>query len=403
MADRAIDPRSLGLYPPERYELPDFPFHRFDPGRPISWVWGYSLQQCAPVLVPELIAYYGAAGSLPGETALVYECSNGCALGGCLEEAIVHAILEVAERDAFLLTWHARRIVPRLDLATAADPAVPLLAATITRQTGYRVVVFETTVEHGIPCTWALASHPDDDPGVAKLACTGGSALHPSRAALNALTELGPILAQLANRYPRNRERAVMMTENPSAVRQMDEHSLLYACPEVRHRLDFLWAGDTTPFRAPDSDFLHADLREDMQALIHRYLDSGLDVIIVDQTTPEHRSESLHCVKAIVPGTLPMTFGHDYRRLDGLPRLSRLLTGAINDQPHPFPLDTAYTQMLDRCAELVEPQGGPGSNWRRPRHGRRSCVHRCRTRRTGARPRCRAGAVPATGFHRAPV
>ena len=122
-----------------------------------------------------------------------------------------------------------------------------------------------------------------------------------------------------------------------SYFQQMDEHSLLYACPEVRHRLDFLWAGDTTPFRAPDSDFLHADLREDMQALIHRYLDSGLDVIIVDQTTPEHRSESLHCVKAIVPGTLPMTFGHDYRRLDGLPRLSRLLTGAINDQPHPFP------------------------------------------------------------------
>lgn len=337
VADRALDPRSLGLYPAERYEVPDFPFRRFDPERPIAWVWGYSFQRRAPVLVPELIAYYGAASSLPGEVALVYECSNGCALGGCLEEAIIHAILEVAERDAFLLTWHARSIVPQLDLATASDPAIPLLAATITRQTGYRVAVFDTTVEHRIPCTWALAIHPEDDPGVAKLACTGGSALDPSRAALNALTELGPILAQLASRYPRNRERAARMTEDPSAVREMDDHSLLYASCEVKHRLDFLWAGETTRLPAPDPDFLHVDLRDDMEALVHRYLDAGLDVIIVDQTTPEHRSQDLHCVKAIIPGTLPMTFGHDYRRLDGLPRLSRRLSGSLNDQPHPFP------------------------------------------------------------------
>jgi len=34
------------------------------------------------------------------EPRLVFETSNGCALGSCLEEAILHGILEVAERDA---------------------------------------------------------------------------------------------------------------------------------------------------------------------------------------------------------------------------------------------------------------------------------------------------------------
>src|SRR5699024_3898192 len=68
----------------------------------------------------------------------------------------------------------------------------------------------------------------------------------------------------------------------------------------------------------------------------------------VDQTTAEHRAEGFSCAKVIVPGLVPMTFGHDYRRLTGLPRLltvprvlghrERDLTPEeLNPHPHPFP------------------------------------------------------------------
>ncbi|GAA3437954.1 hypothetical protein GCM10018954_075680 [Kutzneria kofuensis] len=50
----------------------------------------------------------------------------------------------------------------------------------------------------------------------------------------------------------------------------------------------------------------------------------------------------------IIPGTLPMTFGHEFRRVHGLPRLHRvpqalgyrdmpLRPEEINPYPHPFP------------------------------------------------------------------
>jgi ribosomal protein S12 methylthiotransferase accessory factor len=39
------------------------------------------------------------------------------------------------------------------------------------------------------------------------------------------------------------------------------------------------------------------------------------NVIVVDQTTPEHRAGGCSCVKVIVPGMLPVTFGHESRRL----------------------------------------------------------------------------------------
>ena len=95
--DHALNPLTLGVHTNEHYNRDGFPFKPFDPDYEQNWVWGYSLSQNRPILVPESIAYY----SLGHRDAYVYETSNGCAIGGSLEEAIFHGILEVVERDAF--------------------------------------------------------------------------------------------------------------------------------------------------------------------------------------------------------------------------------------------------------------------------------------------------------------
>ena len=48
-------------------------------------------------------------------------------LGGSLEEAIFHAILEAAERDSFLLAWYARLPLRQLDLGSSEDPELRLM------------------------------------------------------------------------------------------------------------------------------------------------------------------------------------------------------------------------------------------------------------------------------------
>lgn len=352
MADRALDPRQLGLYPPDRYELPGFRCRPFDPERPLSWVWAYSLTRGEPVLVPQLIAYYGLQ-DLAGEPPLAYECSSGCALGSCLEEAVLHAILEVAERDAFLLTWYGRLPAPRVDLGSAASPQVPLAAATIERETGYRVGAYDITVDHGIPCACVLAWHPGEDPGRAKAACAAAAHPDPERAILNALGELGPMLANLTERYPQLQDRAAGLVTDPDRVVSMSDHSLLAAHPAAFGRLSFLTAAqDARPVAksfGPDRRLRPAgDLAGDLAQLAERFAELGLDVLVVDQTTPEHRVTGLACVKVLIPGTLPMTFGHRYRRTDGLPRLHAMpqLLGhsagpldpaQVNPDPHPFP------------------------------------------------------------------
>jgi ribosomal protein S12 methylthiotransferase accessory factor len=352
--DMAVDPRTLGLYPPDHYARPGFPFQPFDVGRACRWVWGYSFARHEPILVPQTYAYYRAHVAEPDDPSFAYEISNGCALGSCLEEAILYGILEVVERDAFLMTWYARLPAARIDLSSARDRSIPMLAEAFEAETGYRLSAFDITMEHGIPSVWAMAVCPPgtDQPA---LACSAGAHLDPEQAARGALCELGPILTDLIGRYPDTAERGRAMARDPSLVVSMNDHSVLYANHEASSRLEFLTTSaqsrsfaDIQSRHGTADAFQNTDLTDDLAELLRRLRCHGLDVVVVDQTTPEHRAGGFCCVKVIVPGMLPMTFGHDNRRIDGLPRLfevPRLLgyrdralpPQDVNPHPHPFP------------------------------------------------------------------
>ncbi|MCX2951565.1 TOMM precursor leader peptide-binding protein [Lentzea sp. NEAU-D7] len=340
--ERAIDPRRLGLHPPEHYDLPGFPYRRFTPDEVCRWVWGYSFGQRRPVLVPERNVHYGQSDDRP----FCYELANGCALGSCLEEAIFHGVLEVLERDAFLLTWYTRARAPRIDLATAADPEVRLVAAAITTETGYRVECYDITPDHGVPCVWALARNDTDEPATISAAAAGPSL---ERAAAGALAELGPMVPTVRGHFPGHADQARRLAADGSQVRSMIDHYLVYGVREAAGRLAFLTEGaEQIAFPGPVEGFQHDDLSDDLRFLIGRLAQTGLDVIAVDLTTPEHRAGGLRCVKVLVPGTVSMTFGEQNRRTWGLPRLldpavthgrgAPVRTHAdLNPDPHPFP------------------------------------------------------------------
>jgi ribosomal protein S12 methylthiotransferase accessory factor len=312
----AIDPRTLGSHGPDALLRPGFGLSRFSSSRDYDWVWAYSFQRDERVLVPVDVAYYGLNRPSARHRCFVYETSNGCAVGGCREEAVLHGLLEVAERDAFLLTWYGRRSVPELVGTTAGVTLLDI-----------------TTVEQRVPCVLAIARSPD---GPAFACATAAHPASVSAAAEHAVTELGPFAADLAVRYRRHRDTARAMAENPDLVRRMGDHALAYADPVAAARTAFLFETATDGIQS--DPIATDDLRDDVLAMVERYTSVGLDVLVVDQTTAELRERELACVKVIVPGTLPMTFGHAYRRVHGLPRLAAHANGGpINPWPHPFP------------------------------------------------------------------
>ncbi|MFD0696483.1 TOMM precursor leader peptide-binding protein [Paenibacillus sp. GCM10027628] len=345
LEDQALDPVNLGVHAKEQYAQPGFPFTAFDPDRPIDWVWGYSFLQERPILVPEQLAYY----SMGCGHSFVSESSNGCALGGSLEEAIFYGILEVVERDSFLMTWYAQLPLPRLDPYSANDRELQLMIERLRAVAGFDVYFYNSTMEHGIPSVWGIAKNRKQT-GV-NLICAAGAHPDPVRAMKGAVHELAGMVLNLDKKFEENREAYVRMFHDSSLVHQMEDHSLLYALPQAQERLQFL-LDENRPMRSFEEEFKrearHVDLTDDLKDVLQAFRRLNLDVIVVDLSAPEIIRNGLHCVKVLIPGMLPMTFGHHFTRVTGLERVLRipvelgyakqpLTLEDLNPYPHPFP------------------------------------------------------------------
>ncbi|SCF35204.1 ribosomal protein S12 methylthiotransferase accessory factor [Micromonospora viridifaciens] len=346
VADRALYPPRLGTHPASSYAREDFRYRAFDPDTVVDWVWAYSFRESGRVLVPERFAFWGPRHDQ--EVSFCYDTSNGCALGNSAEEAVLHGLREVAERDSFLLTWYRRLALPEVALPTDGELGALLRKARLF--TGFDFRCFQSTMEYHLPTFWLVACRAQPGDGPAVLA---GSGAHPDprQAVTGGLHELiGSILAT-RHSYPRRRPEALRMLDDPTLIRRMEDHSLVGALPEARDRYSFLLdaarptvALDEIPGTVADHD---PDIRGDLHRAVGDLLAVGLDVLVVDQTMPELARNGLHCTRVIVPGLVPMTFGHLNRRTEGLPRLtdgtglpypSQLADGEeVGDVPHPFP------------------------------------------------------------------
>ncbi len=342
-----LDPRVSGLYSDD--------FHRavpevrpFDPARPIPWVWGWSLRDQRPVLVPEIIAYYHAPGGLANR--FVQESSNGCASGGSPAEAVYFGLMEVIERDAFLLAWYGRAPLTEIDATASRNPATRTMIDRLAMY-GYRARFFDTRITFPVPVVTAVAERVDG--GTGRLCFGAGAGLDPEAALAAGLCEIATDAVNLRSRTVREQARLRAMAADFSQMRVLHDHPLVYGLPEMAGHADFLLRGDrgpaTTPARiAAECLEPTLDLREDTERCVEAVTAAGFDVIVVDQTMPEQRDLGFHTAAVIVPGLLPIDFGWSRQRALTMPRMRTALReaglvaadlgpGDLNPAPHPFP------------------------------------------------------------------
>jgi ribosomal protein S12 methylthiotransferase accessory factor len=344
----AVDPRETGLYTDD--------FHRanpwvppFTPDRPIPWVWGWSLRDARPRPVPEVLAYYHKPGI---EHRFVQESSNGCASGGSLEEAVLSGLMEVLERDAFLLAWHGMQPLPEIDPATSADPHTRVMVERMAMY-GYRARFFDTRITFPVPVVTAVAERFDG--GLARMCFGAGAALDPEAALAAALCEIATDSVQLLQRFRRDEAGYRAMAEDYEKITSLHDHPLVYAVPEMGRHADFLLRPASPPepvgvagLRWSRADGSGPDVRDDLLAAVDAVTSAGFDVVVVDQTAPEQRALGLHTVKVLVPGLLPLDFGWTRQRARHMPRMRTALREAglrpddlaeadLNPGPHPFP------------------------------------------------------------------
>ncbi|MFD4127802.1 TOMM precursor leader peptide-binding protein [Streptomyces globisporus] len=347
LTGQALNPADCGFYTPRTYAT-DPLVSPFDPDRPIPWVWGHSLRDDAPILVPARLAHYSAGVDADN---FVFECSNGCATGGSLEEAILFGLLELVERDAFLLAWYGRARLTEIDLTGATAPAVRSMLDRAALH-GYDVHAFDTRMDLAVPVVTALAVRRDGGPGTLSFSAAAG--FDPSDTVEAALSEVLTYIPHLPYQVAERRAELEDMERDFTKVRHLKDHAQLYGLPSMaRHAAEYLEPAAVLPVAEAFADWeplrpRTGDLLDDLRLLRDGLTGAGYDVIAVDQTTPEQHRMGLHTVSTVVPGLLPLDFGWSRQRALHMPRLRTAPRAAgrraddlpeaeIKAVPHPFP------------------------------------------------------------------
>lgn len=343
---RVLDPRDSGLYAEEFYADTDELVPFTDDLR-IPWVWGYSLRDSASILVPEVLAYYHS--TVP-EQRFVQECSNGCASGGSLVEATYCGLMELIERDAFLLSWYGKVSLPEIDPQTSSRPATRMMVDRMALY-GYRARFFDARITFGVPVIVGAAQRTDGELGA--LSIGGGAGLDAEDALASALVEIATDSMNSRRRTERAVDSLREMAADFDKILRIHDHPQVYGLPEMAVHADFLLNSGKAPvplrqqFAAPTAP-ASTDLREDLTWCVAHLAERNLDTIVVDQTAPEQAAIGLHTAAVIVPGLLPLDFGWYRQRALHMPRMRTALREAglastdldyddLHLVPHPFP------------------------------------------------------------------
>ena len=345
LGGRAVDPGLLGYHDPGAYAAPDFPYAPLSPHEQVAWLPVTCPGRAGERLLPASAITW--AGRSTAGRPLFYDTSNGFALGQSLEEAALHGLLEVIERDAFLLTWYRRLRLPEIVLGAADRPLVDLLAR-IRFMTGFGIQLFSATLDTGVPVIIALARR-----SATSGPCTfvsAGAGLDPRAAAESAVFEVAAIMAAVTHAFDDTLDRATRLEADHTAVRTMEDHSLLGSLPSATPWYDFLTHPDrpTVGLDEIGADIpRHARLDDDLDHVVSRLERVGSMPLVADLTPAELGWRGLVCARAFATGLLPMTFGNRHRRVAGLPRLTatglpypdQLADGQAPGDvpPHPFP------------------------------------------------------------------
>ncbi|MGP3666910.1 MAG: YcaO-related McrA-glycine thioamidation protein [Candidatus Bathyarchaeota archaeon] len=250
----------------------------------LRWVEGLNLSSNTPIYVPACSVYFTYN---PGdETLILKPNTNGLASGNTYEEAILHGLMEVIERDAWSIVEFKKTRAPTINVESVKNKVVEEILRCFKRA-NVKVVLKDITSDIGVPTVAAVSEDPLlKDPGL--LIIGFGTHLNPEYAIVRALLEVA-----------QNRIIHICGLRRDAVIRA---DFIKYADYERIKRINRHWFDETEKVvDVNDMPLLDtADILEDIHVTLKLLSAKNLeDVIVVDLTDKRIR---IPVVRVIVPG-----------------------------------------------------------------------------------------------------
>jgi ribosomal protein S12 methylthiotransferase accessory factor len=332
----AIPPVDLVLYSDAQYARRDFPYRPWQPQDELLWAALKELGTDSTSWVPASFAYLNPPSDQP-QDFLFPANSSGFAAGPDLNWAIRRALLELLERDAFIITWLNRMPVPELDFADVGGISRDIRSA--YERWGAEVRAFRLATDLPVSVVMAVVI---DRTGEGPAAMIGlGCEMYCPQALQKSLFEVCQLHELLRRRHG---EGAANRLNSYADVRTLDEHAAYFLRPDHLHEFDFLLQHGRK-IRIDDRP-APAAVEDDLKTLHSALASNGYRVFYHDLTTPDLERYPIRVARALIPHLQPIHFGHGLERLGGrrLYELPKKLgfrehpssEATLNPCPHPL-------------------------------------------------------------------
>lgn len=248
----------------------------------IAWTECYDIMRGEEVWVPACAVFYPYYPD--GDLQLFRYHTNGIASGNTLEEAILHSMFEVIERDAWSIAESFNRT--NADIIIDDEDSVPGQLLMKFRENGVEIHLKDLTSDTGIPTIGASADDTiTKDPELLTIGV--GTHLNPEIAAVRALTEV-------AQSRTTHKHGLKVNAELQKATRDMGYEKIKAA--------NRMWYSDCErKIRLSDIKDESTDyVLDDIEIVMGKLMDAGFDRVIIADLT---RSDvNIPTVRSIIPG-----------------------------------------------------------------------------------------------------
>ena len=256
----------------------------------IAWVRGFEMFRGQPVWVPACEAFYPYYPD--GDLQLTRFHTNGIASGNTIEEAILHGLLELVERDAWSIAEFNEH--SNADIEIDSEDSVSRRLLDQFEDKGIEIHLKDLTSDIGIPTIGAAADDTvSRDPELLTIGV--GTHLDPEIACIRALTEV----AQSRTTHKHG--------VKVNAQLQKKTQDMGY---EKIKRINRMWYSPSREVRKlSEIPNMATDyVLDDIEVVLGRLMDRGFDMVCCVDLTRE--DIGIPVVRMVVPGLEVMTMDH---------------------------------------------------------------------------------------------
>lgn len=323
----------------------------FDEKTVFGWLPAHSLLSGQKKWCPaQLISarYFRENVKAPGkeekkEPMLRWIITTGLATGRTKEEAIAKGILEVIERDAFMISYLNKLSPPIVDLENLAEQDSDLERIMKDyRRYGLEIHLLQLPTDFPVHVYLAIVIDPT---GLGPALTVGASADFDLKACIvDALSEAQSVRMSLKRNF---------QEDTPPAGMNRMERLVFWSKKENFSKMNFFLKGqkitlnleaEKSIYKVKDEKLFYKDYyQKKMELLKKELVKKKCEACYVELSTPEIRNLGLRSFKVVIPELQPMHLNEAIpyfsgRRLTEIPKKFGYKTlSPINREPHPFP------------------------------------------------------------------